>query len=165
MICFDENPQRQNGEEDRRGYGGRFEERGCGGEAWEELEREKAKERKGERTDLTQNFAEGDKGEAKERMSEGGKGTQKLADLDKGESDDEPELAATNTHECGYSSRRTITRWLTDVGSLSGKNRCCQTGRLLNTSLFEPLRHKLWRYNRHKSPVGWADYITNRREW
>ena len=123
-------------------------------------------------------------------MSEGGKGGQKLADLKaepvgkvshksdrkaeatghkekfpEAESDDEPELAATNTHECGYSSRRTITRWLTDVGSLSGKNRCCQTGRLLNTSLFEPLRHKLWRYNRHKSPVGWADYITNRWEW
>ena len=31
VICFDENPQRQNVEEDRRGYGGRFEERGCGG--------------------------------------------------------------------------------------------------------------------------------------
>ena len=30
MICFDENPQRQNVEEDRRGYGGRFEERACG---------------------------------------------------------------------------------------------------------------------------------------
>jgi ParB family chromosome partitioning protein len=40
------------------------------GEAWEELEREKAKERKGERTDLTQNFAEGDKGEAKEKAAE-----------------------------------------------------------------------------------------------
>ena len=34
------------------------------------IESEKAKERKGERTDLTQNFAEGDKGEAKEKAAE-----------------------------------------------------------------------------------------------
>ena len=40
------------------------------GEAWEELEKEKAKERKGERTDLTQNFAEGESGEAKEKAAE-----------------------------------------------------------------------------------------------
>jgi hypothetical protein len=70
VICFDENPQRQNVEEDRRGYGGRFEESDCGSEAWEELESEKAKGRKKEATGHTQKFAEAESGEAKEKAAE-----------------------------------------------------------------------------------------------
>ena len=93
---FRRESQRQNVEEDRRGYGGGsrsptvevkhppvilphpqivpFEESDCGGEAWEELESEKATERQGERIESKEHSGnstgKSDNGETREKVGE-----------------------------------------------------------------------------------------------
>ena len=69
VICFDENPQRQNVEEDRRGYGGRFEESDCGSEAWEKLNQRKQKSVRGNGQTLRKILRKVIKGETKEKAA------------------------------------------------------------------------------------------------
>ena len=63
---FRRESQRQNVEEDRRGYGGRFEESDCGSEAWEEIE--SPEKGQGTRTDLTSGKSTGS--ETREKVGE-----------------------------------------------------------------------------------------------